>query len=166
MTTSVLKEGIIVGRDGRAENKVGPPPGYVKTYPANGVSQQAFYRFCEAVIMTTDTFENLQRVGFEAMARAAFWWSMIAAAGASRWSRVSRVDVLIVDVEGLAPQVLDSYPVTLEYPAVVPVEYVNLCDADRERVISFGNGCYRVIDAFPDYLFIQRAPRLRHRRTR
>jgi glycosyltransferase involved in cell wall biosynthesis len=32
------------------------------------MTQQDFYKTCEAVIMTTDTFENLPRVAFEAMA--------------------------------------------------------------------------------------------------
>jgi len=68
MTAPALKEGLIVGWDDRAERKVGKPPSYIKTYLANGVTQQAFYRFCDAIIMSTDTYENLPRVGFEAMA--------------------------------------------------------------------------------------------------
>jgi len=68
MATPIPKEGMILGWDGRVQDKVGLPPSYIYTRAANTVSQQAFYRFCDAIIMTTDTFENLPRVGFEAMA--------------------------------------------------------------------------------------------------
>lgn len=69
MTAPVLKEGIIVGWGARARQKYNREPDcYVKTFPERGLSQREFYSFCDAVIMTTDTFENLPRVGFEAMA--------------------------------------------------------------------------------------------------
>lgn len=68
MTAPVLKEGLILGWDTRSQKKIGNPPNYVRTVGANQMSQQDFYRHCEAVILTTDTFENLPRVGFEAMA--------------------------------------------------------------------------------------------------
>lgn len=69
MTAPVLKEGVIVGWDQRARAKLGrTPDDYIRTLPEGGMSQQAFYAFCDAVIMTTDTFENLPRVGLEAMA--------------------------------------------------------------------------------------------------
>jgi hypothetical protein len=68
MTAPVLKEGLIVGWDHRARTRFGRDPDpYIRAVPECGVSQQDFYRFCEAIIMTTDTFENLPRVGFEAM---------------------------------------------------------------------------------------------------
>ena len=69
MTAPVLKAGTIVGWGSRAERKYGrQPDSYIQTYCEGGLSQQEFYARCEAVIMTTDTFENLPRVGFEAMA--------------------------------------------------------------------------------------------------
>jgi Glycosyl transferases group 1 len=69
MTAPELKEGHIVGWDHRARDKFGrEPDDYIKTYPEGGMTQQDFYAICEAVIMTTDTFENLPRVGLEAMA--------------------------------------------------------------------------------------------------
>lgn len=68
MTAPELKEGHIVGWDQRARGKFGrDPDDYIKTYPEGGMSQQDFYGVCEALIMSTDTFENLPRVAFEAM---------------------------------------------------------------------------------------------------
>ena len=69
MTAPVLKQGVILGWDQRAEKKFGRrPPAWIATYPERRMSQQQFYQYCDAVVMTTDTFENLPRVGFEAMA--------------------------------------------------------------------------------------------------
>jgi hypothetical protein len=69
MTAPELKEGHIVGWDHRARRKFGrDPDDYIKTYPEGGMTQRNFYATCEAVIMATDTFENLPRVAFEAMA--------------------------------------------------------------------------------------------------
>lgn len=69
MTAPVLKEGLIVGWGAQARSRLGrDPDSYIRTLPEGAISQQEFYRYCEAVIMTTDTFENLPRVGFEAMA--------------------------------------------------------------------------------------------------
>ncbi|MCP3709797.1 glycosyltransferase [Paraburkholderia sp. CNPSo 3274] len=69
MTAPELKEGYIVGWDHRAKAKFGrEPDDYIKTFPEGGMAQQDFYKACEAVVMTTDTFENLPRVAFEAMA--------------------------------------------------------------------------------------------------
>ena len=70
MTAPVLKQGVILGWDQRAEKKFGhgARPAWIATYPERRMSQQQFYRYCDAVVMTTDTFENLPRVGFEAMA--------------------------------------------------------------------------------------------------
>lgn len=68
MTAPVLKEGLIVGWNERVAEKLGKQPdSYIRTVPAGAISQQEFYATCEAIIMTTDTFENLPRVGFEAM---------------------------------------------------------------------------------------------------
>lgn len=69
MTAPVLKEGLIIGWGPKVEEKFQRRPDpYIQALPAGGLSQRAFYAQCEAVIMTTDTFENLPRVGFEAMA--------------------------------------------------------------------------------------------------
>lgn len=69
MTAPVLKEGLILGWGPKVEAKFGRrPENFIQTLPAGGLCQRAFYAQCEAVIMTTDTFENLPRVGFEAMA--------------------------------------------------------------------------------------------------
>ena len=68
MTAPVLKEGIILGWDDRAKQKFGRQPDeYIRTFPEGAMSQHEFYEFCDLLIMTTDTFENLPRVGFEAM---------------------------------------------------------------------------------------------------
>jgi glycosyltransferase involved in cell wall biosynthesis len=69
MTAPVLKEGIVLGWGPRAAAKYGRQPDpYIRTFPESGLSQRDFYAHCEAIIMTTDTLENLPRVGFEAMA--------------------------------------------------------------------------------------------------
>ena len=69
MTAPVLKQGWIVGWDQRAQKKFGRVPDpYIETFGEGGKTQREFYRHSEAVIMTTDTFENLPRVGFESMA--------------------------------------------------------------------------------------------------
>ena len=43
------------------------PPG-VAGYGAGALTQAGFYAFCDALVMMTDTFENLPRVGMESMA--------------------------------------------------------------------------------------------------
>ncbi|MCA8991916.1 MAG: glycosyltransferase [Planctomycetaceae bacterium] len=69
MTAPVLKEGLILGWGANADRKFGRrPEPYIQTLLPGSLSQRAFYAQCEAIIMTTDTFENLPRVGFEAMA--------------------------------------------------------------------------------------------------
>ncbi|HYH67624.1 MAG TPA: glycosyltransferase [Urbifossiella sp.] len=69
MTAPVLKEGIVLGWSDKVAAKLGKRPDpYIRALPAGAISQQEFYAACEAVVMTTDTFENLPRVGFEAMA--------------------------------------------------------------------------------------------------
>lgn len=68
MTAPVLKEGIILGWGSHAERKYGRrPDSYIRTFPEGGMTQAEFYAFCDAIIMTTETFENLPRAGFEAM---------------------------------------------------------------------------------------------------
>ncbi|MEJ7593796.1 MAG: glycosyltransferase [Planctomycetaceae bacterium] len=93
MTSPVLKEGLIVGWDHRAEKRFGGnPDSYIRTVAEGGVSQQEFYRYCEAIVMTTDTFENLPRVGFEAMSSGSILvvdnrggWQLQVADGVSGW---------------------------------------------------------------------------------
>lgn len=67
MTAPVLKRGLVLGWDQRSEKKLGRLPPYIKGHPAGGITQQDFYMQCDVIVMTTDTFENLPRVGFEAM---------------------------------------------------------------------------------------------------
>lgn len=93
MTAPVPKEGIILGWDSRASKKFNKQPdSYIKTYPEGGITQQEFYKTCEAIIMTTDTFENLPRVGFEAMASGSILvvdnkggWKLQVADGETGW---------------------------------------------------------------------------------
>lgn len=67
MTAPVLKSGTILGWDNRAEKKLGILPPYIKGCAEGSLSQSEFYKNCDVIIMTTDTYENLPRVGFEAM---------------------------------------------------------------------------------------------------
>ncbi len=68
MTAPVLKEGIILGWGPRAAAKYGRrPDSYIHTYAEGSLPAAEVYARCEAIIMTTDTLENLPRVGFEAM---------------------------------------------------------------------------------------------------
>ena len=93
MTAPVLKEGCIVGWDQRAVGRYQHPPAdFVRTFPEGGLSQQDFYRFAEAVIMTTDTFENLPRVGLEAMSSGSLLvvdkrggWNLLVDDGVTGW---------------------------------------------------------------------------------
>ena len=93
MTAPVLKEGLILGWDGRADAKFGRrPDGYIRVFPEGGISQAEFYRTCEAVIMTTDTYENLPRVGMEAMASGSVLvvddrggWKLLVDDGVTGW---------------------------------------------------------------------------------
>ena len=72
MIAPSAKEGWIVGWNEQAERKFGRlPESYIQTFREGEKTQQEFYRHCDAVIMTTETFENLPRVGFEAMASGA-----------------------------------------------------------------------------------------------
>ncbi len=93
MTAPVLKEGLILGWDVRAEEKFGRRPDeYIRTLPEGGIRQAEFYETCEAVILTTDTFENLPRVGLEAMASGSVLvadrrggWELLVDDGVTGW---------------------------------------------------------------------------------
>jgi len=63
------KDGIIMGWGPKTISKYPNQsiPNYIKTYPECGISQQDFYKHCDSVIMSTDTFENLPRVGMESI---------------------------------------------------------------------------------------------------
>ena len=67
MTAPVLKSGTVLGWDHRAIKKLGNLPPYINGYNEGSLAQQQLYEVCDVIIMTTDTFENLPRVGFEAM---------------------------------------------------------------------------------------------------
>ena len=68
MTAPVLKKGTVLGWDHRAQKKFGTDlPSYIKGHQEGGITQQELYAECDVIVMTTDTFENLPRVGFEAM---------------------------------------------------------------------------------------------------
>jgi len=84
----VKKSGVILGWDNRVKDKFhisnqditnqtknNIPSIYYKNYiqllREGGVTQQEFYQFCDVMIMSSDTFENLPRVGFEAMSSGA-----------------------------------------------------------------------------------------------
>lgn len=67
MFSPKLKEGLILGWNQEIQNKIGKAPNWIKTYRAGGMKAQDFYKKCETIIMTTDTYENLPRVAFEAM---------------------------------------------------------------------------------------------------
>jgi len=69
MTVPKTKKGILLGWGNNTYNKFDSnPPAYVKVYGENEISQKEFYSNCDLIVMTTDTYENLPRVGFEAMA--------------------------------------------------------------------------------------------------
>ncbi len=93
MTAPVFKDGWILGWDKRAEKKFGSrPPDYIQVFPEGAIEQKQFYYFAEAVIMTTETFENLPRVGFEAMASGSLLvvdrkggWEVLVKDGKTGW---------------------------------------------------------------------------------
>jgi len=93
MTAPDPKEGHIVGWDDRIQKKLGhAPDSYIRTYPERGMTQQDFYAACDAVIMSTDTFENLPRVAFEAMASGSVLvvdqrggWTTVVEDGVTGW---------------------------------------------------------------------------------
>ena len=63
------KKGIILGwRDTIGDKFPEGVPSYIRTLPMGGMSQGNFYNFADFLIVASDTFENLPRIGFEAMA--------------------------------------------------------------------------------------------------
>jgi len=68
MVSPVLKEGMILGINDEIRRKIGNEPNWIRAYPAGGVSAAEIYRHSDCIIQMAETYENLPRVGFEAMA--------------------------------------------------------------------------------------------------
>jgi glycosyltransferase involved in cell wall biosynthesis len=68
MVAPVLKEGIMLGVNDHIREKIGREPNWITAYPAGGRPVQEVYRGAHCVIQMSETYENLPRVGFEAMA--------------------------------------------------------------------------------------------------
>lgn len=92
MTAPVLKSGTILGWDDRAKNKLGQLPYYIKGYREGEITQQELYSQCDVIIMTTDTYENLPRIGFEAMSSGSLLivdnkggWTKLVSDGKTGW---------------------------------------------------------------------------------
>lgn len=92
MTAPVLKNGLVLGWDDRAKKKLGELPSYVLGLKEGQISQQQFYKECDVIIMTTDTYENLPRVGFEAMSSGSLLivdnrggWTVLVEDGKTGW---------------------------------------------------------------------------------
>jgi glycosyltransferase involved in cell wall biosynthesis len=67
----VPKEGIVMGWNEKTANYCGfkdSPLPYVKILKEMGITQQEFYKHTDVLIQQANTFENLPRVGMEAMA--------------------------------------------------------------------------------------------------
>ena len=81
----VPKSGLVLGWNPMISKKIKLKPNNIRSKNHNGkkvyfykdylqlmkegaVSQQDFYKFCDVLILSADTFENLPRVGFECMA--------------------------------------------------------------------------------------------------
>ncbi len=68
MVAPVLKEGMILGLNDEIRGKIGREPNWIQGIPAGGISAQKVYEHSHCIIQMSDTYENLPRVGFEAMA--------------------------------------------------------------------------------------------------
>lgn len=67
MVAPVLKEGIMLGVNDAVRSKVGQEPNWIMALPPGGMPVQDVYRKSQCIIQMADTYENLPRVGFEAM---------------------------------------------------------------------------------------------------
>jgi len=68
MVAPVLKEGVILGLNDQIRGKIGREPNWIRGVPAGGMPAQEVYRHAHCIIQMTETYENLPRIGFEAMA--------------------------------------------------------------------------------------------------
>lgn len=68
MVAPVLKEGVILGLSDRIREKIGNEPNWIRGLPAGAAPVQDVYRKAHCIIQMAETYENLPRVGFEAMA--------------------------------------------------------------------------------------------------
>ena len=68
MVAPVLKEGIILGINDQIRSKIGHEPNWIRAYSAGGQSVHDVYPHAHCIIQMSETYENLPRVGFEAMA--------------------------------------------------------------------------------------------------
>ena len=92
MTAPVLKRGIILGWGDKPAKKLGRQPSYISAFSPGSLTQQEFYRECDVIIMSTDTYENLPRVGFEAMSSGSLLivdnrggWKVLVEDGKTGW---------------------------------------------------------------------------------
>ena len=77
----VEKRGLVMAWSERIEKKIGPPPAWVRTMKTSEMSQQDFYNEVDVVLMYTQTYENLPRVGFESMSSG----SVLCVVGMGGW---------------------------------------------------------------------------------
>lgn len=68
MVAPVLKEGIMLGVNDAVRQKIGRIPNWIAAHPAGTFPAQALYAHAACIIQMSDTYENLPRVGLEAMA--------------------------------------------------------------------------------------------------
>ena len=68
MVSPVLKSGTILGINDEIRKKIGNEPNWIKAYGAGEITAQELYAKSACIIQMADTYENLPRVGFEAMA--------------------------------------------------------------------------------------------------
>ena len=68
MVAPVLKSGTILGINDNVRKKIGNEPNWIKGYGAGEITAQELYAKSACIIQMADTYENLPRVGFEAMA--------------------------------------------------------------------------------------------------
>lgn len=68
MVAPVLKEGVVLGINDEIRKKTGTEPNWIKAHRAGEISARAVYEHADCIIQMAETYENLPRVGFEAMA--------------------------------------------------------------------------------------------------
>jgi glycosyltransferase involved in cell wall biosynthesis len=68
MVAPVLKEGVILGINDRIRDRIGKEPNWITGLPAGAIPVREVYQHAHCIIQMAETYENLPRVGFEAMA--------------------------------------------------------------------------------------------------